>query len=248
MQPIISIKNVDKHFSDEKGKKFPVLENINLEIFSGEFLVLLGPSGCGKSSILRIVSGLDKNFSGLVEFADKSLVFQTGFVFQDFALLPWLTVEQNVSLGLLSKNLSENKKDVLVQTQLELVGLEKYAKHFPHELSGGQKQRVGIARALAVSPKIIFMDEPFSALDSFTAKELREDLLKIWQEKMSGITIVMVTHNITEAIELADRVAVFTPRPGKVEKLVNIELPRPRKERAKEFFELEDKLYKYIMP
>lgn len=168
------------------------------------------------------------------------------FVFQQFALFPWLTVFQNVELGLLSRNFSAKLRSSKVLTGLERLGLERFAQAFPRELSGGMRQRVGIARALVTSPKIIFMDEPFSELDSFTTSNLRQEFLEIWRQTKP--TIVMVTHLIEEAAELADRVAVLTPRPGRIEKILPNPLPRPRQKRSKEFFQLEDELYQLVKP
>lgn len=246
MSSLISAKKINKFFLDDKRKKLQALLDIDLEVKQGQFLVLLGPSGCGKSTLLRIFAGLDSNFEGNLEYSKDFNFQEIGFVFQDFALLPWLNVEQNIGLGLLEKAIPEHTKAEIINKEMKSLGLDKYAKHFPHELSGGQKQRVGIARALVVNPKIIFMDEPFSALDSFNAKALREDLLKIWLEK--HITIVLVTHNILEAIELADEIVVMSPRPGRIEKKMLNSLARPRSMRSEQVFVLEDELYKSVKP
>ncbi len=222
------------------------MADINLEIPQGEFFVLLGPSGCGKSTLLRIMTGLDKDFRGELSYSKGFKAEDISFVFQQFALLPWLTVEQNVGLGLVARKFPENEIRKIVTDQLKAFSLEKYSNHYPKELSGGQKQRVGLARAFATSPKLLFMDEPFSALDSFIAKELREELLRVWQE--SRPTVIMVTHNINEAIELGDRIAVMSSRPGKIEKIVHNSLARPRPMRGTQVFEMEDELYKLVKP
>ncbi|MCX6780831.1 MAG: ABC transporter ATP-binding protein, partial [Candidatus Magasanikbacteria bacterium] len=202
-------------------------------------------SGCGKSTLLRSMSGLDTASHGTVQLAHTISSNDMSFVFQQFALLPWLTVEENIGMGLVAREeLSDVVKYSRVERELTRFHLEKFRKSFPRELSGGMKQRVGIARALATDPKIIFMDEPFSALDSFTAEELRGELLEIWSERRP--TIVMVTHNIPEALELGDRIAIMTPRPGQLERMIHNELPRPRAVRSPEFFALQDEIQKLI--
>ena len=245
MPAIISLKNITKYF-EEDGKRLPVLENINLEIQAGEFFMMVGPSGCGKSTILRIMSGLEKSFSGEVILGNGIKQNDMSFVFQQFALLPWLTVFENVEMGLLAKNMDQKARHSIVARELKQFGLEKFAHVHPKDLSGGMRQRVGIARALATEPKIIFMDEPFSELDSFTAEELRKELLEIWKARRP--TIVMVTHIVPEALELADRVAVLTARPGRVERVLSNHLPRPRVMRSTDFFHMEDQLYHLIRP
>ena len=242
----IIIKNVFKSFRNFSGRHLEVLSEINLQIQEGEFFVLLGPSGCGKSTLLRIMSGLDKEFRGQVNNSGDFKNSDISFVFQQFALLPWLTLEQNVALGLIARKVEDSKVRTIVNNELKAFGLEKLAGSYPKELSGGQKQRVGLARAFATNPKLLFMDEPFSALDSFIAKELREKLLRVWQARKP--TVIMVTHNISEAIELADRIAVMSSRPGKIEKIVLNPLSRPRPMRGKEVFALEDELYGLVKP
>lgn len=245
MNPLIYLKNVRKTFV-ENGYHNSVLSDIDIEIRDGEFFVFVGPSGCGKSTLLRIMSGLEKNYEGHVVLANGITPKDVGFVFQQFALFPWLTVEENIGVGLLAQHVHESKRKEILRKELELFGLEKFSRVYPRDLSGGMRQRVGIARALATSPRIMFMDEPFSELDSFTAEELRKELLTLW--KNHNLTIVMVTHIVEEAIELADRIAVMTPRPGHIEAIFENNLPRPRKERSEEFYHLEDTITKVIRP
>lgn len=245
MSVLIELKNISKSFAFRPGQKFPVLQSINLSVMDGEFLMLLGPSGSGKSTLLRIISGLDENFQGTLNTGSLTPE-DMGFVFQSFALLPWLTVAENVALGLIARKVSANEREAQVRAELKMLGLDKFAHAKPRELSGGMKQRVGIARALVTQPKILLLDEPFASLDSFIAEELRQELLRLWQER--HMTVIMVTHMIDEALELADRVAVLTPRPGKIEKMVPVRLVRPRQKRAADFFELEDRLYEIIKP
>ncbi|MBI4991978.1 MAG: ABC transporter ATP-binding protein [Candidatus Harrisonbacteria bacterium] len=247
MEPIISLHKINKTFKERPDlPPLKVLEDINLEVFDGEFLVLVGPSGSGKSTLLRIMSGLEKSYDGEVKLKAGISSADTSFVFQQFALLPWLTVEENIELGLIGRKISKNERKRRVAEELKLFGLEQFKNSRPKELSGGMRQRVGIARAIVTNPKIIFMDEPFSELDSFTAEELRKELLNIWQKRKP--TIVMVTHIISEALKLGDRVAVLTPRPGKIEKVTSNSLPRPRAERSGDFYKLEDELYSLIKP
>lgn len=237
---LIKQNNISKTFKDFRGHNFKVLKDISLEITEGEFFVFLGPSGCGKSTLLRIMSGLEKNFTGSQEYLNNLKKGDFGFVFQQFALLPWLTVEENISLGIVADGeMTEDKKNK-VEELIKSLGLEKFKNEHPKELSGGMKQRVGIARALAVDPKVIFLDEPFSALDSFTAKILREELLSIWKERK--MTVIMVTHNIEEALQLGDRIAVMSSRPGKIDEIFINPLSRPRNLRSEEFFKIVDKL------
>lgn len=246
MEPIIQLKNISKIFKEKDGSQLAVLKNINLEILNGEFFIFLGPSGSGKSTLLRIISGLDKNYDGELKLNEQIKTTDLSFIFQQFAIFPWLTIYQNIEIGLIAKGLPEEKIKTIVEKELKQFNLLKFANSYPRDLSGGMRQRVGIARALAILPKIIFMDEPFSELDSFTAHELRQELLEIWRERK--ITIIMVTHNINEAIELADRIAVLTPRPGKIEKIIENNLTRPRQKRTQEFYALEDELYEIIKP
>jgi len=246
MQTIISVKNLTKTFKEGNNKKLSVLKDINLEIKEGEFFVILGPSGSGKSTLLRIMSGLDKEYGGELEIGKNIQLSDISFVFQQFALFPWLNVYKNIEIGTLAHNYSPEEREQRIVHELELFNLEKFKNVHPKEISGGMQQRVGIARAFVSEPKIIFMDEPFSELDSFTAKELRQEFLRIWKEKHQ--TVVMVTHLIDEAIELADRIAVLTPIPGKIEEIVINNLPRPREKRTQPFWDVEDKLNELIKP
>jgi NitT/TauT family transport system ATP-binding protein len=245
MSAILSAKHIIKTYH-ESGRSLSVLADINLEISPGEFFVFVGPSGSGKSTLLRIMSGLDRDFGGSILYGERLRPSEMSFVFQQFALFPWLTVAQNIEFGLIARGVGDKKRREIVRAELATFGLEKFAHAYPRDLSGGMKQRVGIARALATEPRVIFMDEPFSELDSFTAAELRKDLLRIWHERKP--TIIMVTHIIEEAIELADRIAVLTPRPGKIEKIFQNTLPRPRQERSQEFYRLEDTITEIIKP
>lgn len=233
---LLSVSNIHKGFNEGKHHR-SVLKNISLDVREGEFLMLLGPSGSGKSTLLRIMAGIIPPTSGKVSTA---LNVKHAFVFQDFALFPWLTVIENVEFGLKMADMSKHERRVIANAEIERMGLKGFEHSFPRELSGGMKQRVGIARALAMKPDIIFLDEPFSALDSFTAKKLRAELLQIWQEQK--LTLVMVTHLIDEAVQLGDRIAVLSQRPANIERIFTNQLARPRNNRTETFFELVDRI------
>ncbi len=245
MIPLFTLKNVSKTFPHKEGKRgMHVLNDINLTVHEGEFLLLLGPSGCGKSTLLRIITGLETHTHGTIEFhKNEGLpldINDVSFVFQNFGLMPWLTVEKNVELGLIGRNVPEAKRKEKVKNILEKFGLADFSQYRPRDLSGGMRQRVGLARAFVTEPKIIFLDEPFSELDFFTAAGLRQILLDMWNERK--MTIVMVSHYIEEAVLLADRIAVFSDRPGTILEITKDELPRPRDHRSSEFFKLEDEV------
>lgn len=243
MGAVITLKNIEKNFKED-SKELIALREISFTVEEGEFFVILGPSGSGKSTLLRIMSGLEKDFEGHLSLGSGLKRSDLSFVFQQFALLPWMSVSENVEIGLLQGKMTQTQRRKRVLTELEKLGLDKFENSYPKELSGGMKQRVGIARALMTDPKIIFMDEPFSALDSFTAQELREEIIEIWQRTKT--TIVMVTHLIPEALELADRIAVLTARPGRLEAIVNNSLPRPRQKRSEKFYQMEDKITELV--
>lgn len=196
-----------------------VVRDFTLSIGRGEFFCLIGPSGCGKSTVLKMIAGIEEPTAGVL-----TRPAHVGMVFQSYALLPWLTVEDNVSFAARMQNFSDDRVDEVTQRYLHLVHLEAFAQKYPRELSGGQRQRVGIARALAVESEVLLLDEPFSALDPVITDELHEDLLRIWGA--TGKTIVMVSHNVEEALVLADRVGVM--RDGSLASLVRVALPRPR--------------------
>ena len=233
---LLKVENVDKSFVID-GVKQKALDSISFVEKKGEFVCIIGPSGCGKSTLLRIISDLSNFDSGKVE-KDKNLKFS--FVFQNFALFPWLTVEQNVGFGLRMAGTDKAQTQKVVTGYLRDMSLTDFREKHPKELSGGMKQRVGIARALTQNPDLLLLDEPFSALDALTATKLRNDLLRVWKDKK--LSIIMVSHLIEEAIQLADKVIVLSANPGKVKKIMEIKLPRPRDLRSKEFFEYYDLL------
>lgn len=237
---VIKLDKVSKKFDERGERKVLAVSDISLEVKAGEFFVFVGQSGSGKSTLLRIMSGLEKKFHGKLEYGEGVSPTDVGFVFQQFALWPWLTVRENIELPLITRKMAKAERVKIVTRELETFRLTPYADAHIRELSGGQRQRAGLARALAVDPKIIFMDEPFSELDSFTAEELRKEILDIWQKR--AMTIIMVTHIIPDAIEMADRVAVLSASPGRLKRVVHNHMARPRHKRSEEFFRLEDEL------
>lgn len=237
MNDILRVQNVAHSFKEDDGKTTEALKNISFSVRQGEFFTILGPSGCGKSTLLRILAGMVSSSRGTVAFSDNP---NLSMIFQSSAIFPWLTVSQNVGFGLKMSNVSRPERNAAVKEHLAEIGLERFAHAYPKDLSGGMKQRVGIARALAMNPNILLMDEAFSALDEFTAEKLRKEVLDLWLK--DRMTVIMVTHSIAEAIEMSDRIAVMTPRPGEISQIFDVELPRPRNQRAQGFFELEDKI------
>ncbi len=222
-----------------------VLENIDLEVREGEFICLLGPSGCGKSTLLNIVGGFLKPSSGEVVIDGEPVRGPDPrriFVFQERGVFPWLTVEGNIGFGLF--RLSRQEKARRIAHYVELVGLQGFERAYPHELSGGMKQRVEVARALAVNPDMLFLDEPFGALDSITRLEMRRELLRIWRAERK--TILFVTHDIEESVQLADRVVVMSTRPARIRNIMEINIPHPRDISSRRYLDLRDSIFEQI--
>ncbi len=234
-----------------KNKDVVVLDDINISVGEGEFVALVGPSGCGKSTLLRIIAGLVKPSAGEVIFKGRKINginLEVSIVFQTFGLLPWLDVTENITLGLEARGVSLKERLRKAFKYIDLVGLEGFEEAYPRELSGGMKQRVGIARALVMEPELLLMDEPFSALDAFTAQNLREEILRLWSSgNLSLKSIIMVTHNIEEAIYLADRVIVLSTHPGRVIGDIKVRMKRPRDKDSVEFTKLYDKIYSMVV-
>ncbi|WP_156289849.1 ABC transporter ATP-binding protein [Oceanobacillus salinisoli] len=221
----IVIENVGKKFTDSKKNEVTALENINFSIKEEEFVVLVGPSGCGKSTLLNIVGGLMSPTSGSVYFEGiEKKTPNLGIVFQEIALLPWRTVYENVIYGLEERGIGKKEQKEIGNYYIDMVGLSEFKDAFPKQLSGGMKQRAGIARALAVEPDLLLMDEPFSALDAQTRTLMQEELLTIWNR--TKLSTLYVTHNIQEAVYLADRVIVLSRHPGQIKRIINIDLPK----------------------
>jgi len=247
---LVELRDVSMSFSSPGGKPLHVLEHISVTVAENEFLCLLGQSGCGKSTILRIMTGLLKPSLGsvLVEGTPmKGFNPLTSIVFQSFALLPWLTVEENVALGLEALKMPEAEIKEKVKAVIDSVGLEGFEEAYPKELSGGMKQRVGIARGLVVEPKVLCMDEPFSALDALTAENLRDEVLHLFHSHDTTLkAVMMVTHLIDEAVQMASRIIVLDAHPGRIKAEFANPLPYPRNPRSPEFQELSNKIYSLI--
>jgi len=244
---LVSVRDLTKTFATRDGGELPVLEGITLDVVPGEIVALLGKSGSGKSTLLRCIAGLVLPSSGTVTFRGRPLQGinpGVSLVFQTFALLPWLTVQQNVELGLEAQGIAPEERAKRALEAIDLIGLDGFESAFPKELSGGMRQRVGFARALVVDPDLLLMDEPFSALDVLTAENLRTELLELWQAgEFPAEAILIVTHNIEEAVTFSDRVIVLGTNPGRIRAELNIGLERPRDRRSADFEALVDEIY-----
>src|ERR1700704_4359254 len=245
----LELKGISMMYS-RRGKRFEALRNISLPVEAGEFISLVGASGCGKTTLLRIVDGLMKPTRGQV-WVDGQPVQKPGpdrgFVFQQDALFPWRTVLDNVIFGLEVQGRSKKAARLRADGLLRLVGLSGFEQHFPHELSGGMRQRANLARALTIDPDVLLMDEPFASLDAQTREIMQSELLRIWRSNRK--TVMFVTHQIDEAVYLADRVVVMTSQPGQVKAVLNVDIPRPRDlsvKRTPPFLELVDEIWKMI--
>ncbi|MBA1241649.1 ABC transporter ATP-binding protein [Pseudomonas japonica] len=239
------LDHVSKQFDNPQrpGEALRVLENIHLDIRAGEFVSIVGASGCGKSTLLRLMLGLDTTFEGQILLDGRPIRgpgLERGIVFQDHRLFPWLTVRENIAVGLKNSPLSAGEKAEAVREHLELVGLEAFAEAYPQQISGGMAQRVAIARGLVNRPSVLLLDEPFGALDALTRTRLQNELEKIWAKER--ITMVLVTHDVDEAVFLGDRVVVMQPNPGRIRRVLNIDLPRPRNRSDSNFIRLRDDL------
>ncbi|MCE9633972.1 MAG: ABC transporter ATP-binding protein [Methylophilales bacterium] len=225
---ILEVKDLTKVYKTAKGETL-ALKNVNFKTHRREFVCVIGASGCGKSTLIRILAGLEPHTSGEVLLDNKPVKGpgrDRGMVFQGYTLFPWLSVRKNVMFGLQMNNIGREEAEREADLWLELVGLDKFAHAYPHELSGGMKQRVAIARALVNQPRILLMDEPFGALDAQTRAKMQAHLLEIWRN--IDITILFITHDLDEAIYLADRILVLKAHPGEVQELIEVPVSRPR--------------------
>jgi len=240
----LRVEGIDMVFNRD-GKTTSVLENINLDVADGEFLCILGPSGCGKSTLLNAIAGFLAPTGGRVTIDGEAV---TGpdprriFVFQERGVFPWLTVEGNIGFGLFK--VSREERERRIAHYIKLVGLQGFEKTYPQELSGGMKQRLEVARALAVNPDMLLLDEPFGALDSITRLIMRSELLRIWEAEKK--TIIFVTHDIEEAVQLSDRVVVMSARPARIQQIVEIDIPHPRDISSPRYLELRDGIFEQI--
>jgi NitT/TauT family transport system ATP-binding protein len=249
-ETIISVDHVHLDYTKDK-EQFPVLIDVSLAAHNNEFVFITGPSGCGKSTLLRIIGGLVSASDGSVKFKGRRVTEpqrEIAMVFQNFVLLPWRTAQENVVFGLSSRRgMTEKEKNERARTALENAGLGGFESVYPGELSGGMKQRVGIARALVAEPQVLLMDEPFSSLDDLTAEHLRREIYGLLINPSSSIqSVIMVSHNVEEIIELADKVVVLSPRPAHVMGDLAVTLPRPRNKKSEEFFAWVDKVYELL--
>jgi NitT/TauT family transport system ATP-binding protein len=245
----ISLRELRRTFrTEENPEGLVALAGVTTDIEDREFVCMLGPSGCGKSTVLNILSGLDDDYEGEISINQQPMIkgarnaLRVGYVFQEPRLLPWLTVEGNISFALASQGIPKGDWNDIVERNIALVGLKGFERSYPHQLSGGMQQRTSIARSFAIDPEILLMDEPFSGLDEITARKLRKELLDVWQTTKK--TILFVTHNAFEATFLSDRIVIMTNRPGMVYKNIPVDLPRPRDYDDPKLFEFNSEILK----
>jgi ABC-type nitrate/sulfonate/bicarbonate transport system ATPase subunit len=238
---------VSKRFRKlDSDHEVAALDNISLEVAAGSLVSLIGPSGCGKSTLLRLVAGLDLPNTGELWIGNDQILApsaERGLVFQDPNLFPWLTVRRNIQAGLVARGVLHGQRHE-VDDFMRLVGLEAFADSFPHHLSGGMAQRVGLARALINCPRVLLLDEPLGALDAFTRMRMQDEVLRLWQAR--GTTMLLVTHDIDEAIYMSDRIVIMTPRPGRIERTITVDLERPRQRNSEEFLHLRGKILELL--
>ena len=236
-ESVLTIENVNRLYDDGE-RQVEALKDVNLELKRGEFVSIIGASGCGKTTLLRLIAGLDKINTGSIVFNGEPVKepnYKRGYIFQQHNLFPWLTVEQNVAAGLKARHVFKKNKDK-IQKYIDLVGVTGFEKSYPHQLSGGMSQRVAIARALINEPELLVLDEPMGALDSFTRADIQDKLLEIRAEK--NLTMLLVTHDVDEAIYMSDRIVIMTPRPGKISEIIDVNIPNPRNRGGAEFLAL----------
>ncbi|MBN8473299.1 MAG: ABC transporter ATP-binding protein [Sulfuritalea sp.] len=249
----VNIRNVTKIYPGHGAKDAPVLalDDISVDIADKEFCSIVGHSGCGKTTLLNMLAGFEQPTAGNIKVHGEAVgrpTWQRAMVFQDYALFPWLTVEQNISFGLEMKQVDIEKRRTIIDEQIRLVGLVGFEKRYPHQLSGGMKQRVSIARALSVNPEVLLMDEPFAALDAQNRAVMQQEMGRLLAQTDTAVrkTMVLVTHSIEEAILLSDRIIVLSSRPGRIKEIMKVDLPRPRDEDDPRFIALRHRLRELI--
>jgi ABC-type nitrate/sulfonate/bicarbonate transport system ATPase subunit len=238
----LKIRNVSKVFYKPDGEKVNALSSVDLDIKPGEFVSLLGQSGCGKSTLLRLIAGLETPTAGNLILDDESIEgthYERGFMLQNPTLFPWLNVKKNVSVGLDARKVSKNREHE-INDFIKLVGLNGFENSFPHQLSGGMAQRVALARALINHPKVLLLDEPLGALDAFTRMYMQDEILRIWKDRKT--TMILVTHDVDEAIYMSDKIIIMTPRPGKIQDIIDVKLYRPRERNSPDFVDLRSRI------
>ena len=243
---LIEIQDVRRIFKNSSGDPIIALQNVNLNINPGEFVSLIGPSGCGKSTLLRLIVGLDQPSEGKVLLDGEKVSgthYERGLVFQDPTLFPWLNVQDNIASGLIARNILHERK-ILIPEYIKLVGLKGFENSYPHQLSGGMAQRVALARALINHPKVLLMDEPLGALDAFTRMYMQDEILRIWDKRST--TVILVTHDVDEAIYMSDKIVIMTPRPGKIQKILDITSGRPRARNHPDFLKMRSTILEFL--
>jgi NitT/TauT family transport system ATP-binding protein len=232
----LEIRNLNQSFPRDDGTQLVVLDHLSFNVKDKEFVCILGSSGCGKTTLLRLIAGLDEVQSGSIILDGEEIRGpnpKVGFVFQEYSLFPWRNVIDNIAFGLEMNGIPKEERYRIAEQYLDLVNLSQFKSSYPSELSGGMRQRIAVARALALEPVLLLMDEPFGALDAQTRNMLQKELLEIWEK--SKKTIVFITHSVDEAVFMADRVVVLTPRPGRICQIFPVELKRPRDRTSVEF-------------
>jgi ABC-type nitrate/sulfonate/bicarbonate transport system ATPase subunit len=244
----LRVHEITKSFPlpEDSAARRRALDGVSLSMAAGELASLVGPSGCGKSTLLRLIAGLDLPDSGELMVGAESITgpnAERGLVFQDPNLFPWLTVRRNVQAGLKARGVLQQKRGE-VDEFIRLVGLESFANAYPHHLSGGMAQRAALARALINHPKVLLLDEPLGALDAFTRMRMQDEVLRLWEAR--GTTMLLVTHDIDEAIYMSDRILIMTSRPGQIERSIEIILERPRQRDSSEFLRLRSEILQHL--
>jgi ABC-type nitrate/sulfonate/bicarbonate transport system ATPase subunit len=242
----LSVRAVSKAFITADGSELAVLDNVSLSVSAGQLVSILGPSGCGKSTLLRLIAGLDEPTRGRIVVGNVPITgpsAERGLVFQDPNLFPWLTVRRNVQSGLVATGRLRSRRHE-VDEFIRLVGLEGFESSYPHQLSGGMAQRAALARALITHPTLLLLDEPLGALDAFTRMRMQDEVLRLWSAR--GTTMLLVTHDIDEAIYMSDRIIIMTPRPGRIERIIDVPLPRPRQRNSPDFLALRGRLIEVL--
>jgi NitT/TauT family transport system ATP-binding protein/sulfonate transport system ATP-binding protein len=235
---VVEVSGVYRTYTTMRGENVDALADVSLSVNEGEFVSLIGASGCGKTTLLRLIAGLDKPQSGTLSLHGEPILApspEIGYVFQQHSLFPWLTIENNIAAGLRARHVYKQYKDD-VPAYISLVGLEGFENYYPHQISGGMAQRAAIARSLINRPSALLLDEPMGALDTFTRADLQDKLLEIWRADKT--TMILVTHDIDEAIYLSDRIVIMTPRPGKISEILTVDFPHPRHRGGVEFLNL----------
>jgi sulfonate transport system ATP-binding protein len=241
---LLEIKNVTKRYTLANGDEFIAVENASFNVKAGEFVSIVGPSGCGKSTLLRLIVGLDGDYEGEILLQNERVEgtsLSRGIVFQDHRLLPWLNLKDNISIALLNAKGSVKEKNKTTKKHISLVGLDGFENSYPHQLSGGMAQRAAIARALAPQPTILLLDEPLGALDAITRMRLQEELQRIW--RFEGVSMILVTHDVEEAIFLSNKIIVMNTKPGRIASEINVDLPEPRDRASAEFGAIRRKVF-----